>query len=214
MRFRLVHSGVDNGWFRTTLPGEHNVRNALAALAAVHAVGVRPEEARGALAAFSGVRRRLELRGEVAGVRVFDDFAHHPTAVRETLTAMRAQAATVPGEASGRLVAVFEPRSFTSRTSRFERAFSEAFALADRVFVAGAHLKSKVPVGEQLSEDALVAGVNAAGGSAEFIREVPEIVRRIVEVVRPGDRVVVLSNGGFGGIHSRLLDALAEQSRG
>ncbi len=208
-RFRLVHGGEDLGWFRTQLAGTHNVRNALAALAAANAVGLSPGEARDALAAFHGVRRRLELKGEVGGMRVFDDFAHHPTAVRETLTAVRASEGLGSRGGARRLWAVFEPRSYTSRTNRFERAFAEAFALADRVIIAAAHLPAKVPAGERLSEEALVAAIEAAGAEAECIRGVPDIVSRIVADAAAGDRVLILSNGGFGGIHGRLLEALA-----
>jgi UDP-N-acetylmuramate: L-alanyl-gamma-D-glutamyl-meso-diaminopimelate ligase len=201
--FRLLVEGADQGAFTMPLAGEHNVRNALAALAAVRAVGVAPEEVRGALAAFRGVKRRLELRGVVRGVSVYDDFAHHPTAVRATLEALRA---LVP--AGGRLVAVFEPRSYTSRTRVFQADFAAALARADEVVIAAAHLPGKVPAGERLSEGEMVDGIAAAGGRAAFVPEVPAIVARLRETARAGDVVAILSNGGFGGIHERLLDAL------
>jgi UDP-N-acetylmuramate: L-alanyl-gamma-D-glutamyl-meso-diaminopimelate ligase len=111
--------------------------------------------------------------------------------------------------AGGRLVAVFEPRSYTSRTRVFQDDFSRAFTGADRVLIASAHLPGKVPEANRLSERDLVAGINARGGSAEFVPGVDEIVRRLVATVRPGDRVAILSNGGFGGIHDKLLAALA-----
>ena len=114
--FRLLRRGADQGEFLLAVPGEHNLRNALAALAAAHAAGVGLEAARPALAAFRGVKRRLELRGRTRGVTVYDDFAHHPTAVRETLRALR----TLVAPGAGRLVAVFEPRSYTSRTRVFQ----------------------------------------------------------------------------------------------
>jgi UDP-N-acetylmuramate: L-alanyl-gamma-D-glutamyl-meso-diaminopimelate ligase len=158
---------------------------------------------REALSAFRGVKRRLELRGVVRGVSVYDDFAHHPTAVRATLQALRA---LVP--AGGRLVAVFEPRSYTSRTRVFQADFAAALAQADAVVIAAAHLPGKVPAGERLSEAEMVAGIDAAGGRASFVPDVPAIVAHLVATARSGDVVAILSNGGFGGIHDRLLDAL------
>ncbi len=202
-QFRLTVQGRDEGEFRLRLPGEHNVRNAVAALAAARAAGLEPARARAILEAFGGVRRRLEKKGEARGVVVYDDFAHHPTAVRETLRALRA----LP--ARGRLVAVFEPRSYTSRTRVFREEFAEAFTRADRVIVAAAHLPGKVPEAQRLSEADLVQGINARGGEARFVASVDSIVALLRDELQAGDRVVVLSNGGFGGIHGKLLDALA-----
>jgi UDP-N-acetylmuramate: L-alanyl-gamma-D-glutamyl-meso-diaminopimelate ligase len=200
--FQLARRGRDVGEFTLGVPGEHNVRNALAALAVAAGEGVDPEAARDALAGFKGVRRRLELRGRVRGVAVYDDFAHHPTAVRETLKALRASA-------PGRLVAVFEPRSYTSRTRLFQDDFADAFLNADSVLVAAAHLPGKVPEGHRLSEEDLVAGIVSRGGDAAFVPGVEEIVSRLARAASEGDRIVVLSNGGFGGIHEKLLAALA-----
>jgi UDP-N-acetylmuramate: L-alanyl-gamma-D-glutamyl-meso-diaminopimelate ligase len=166
---------------------------------------VEPEAARSALEAFGGVRRRLEVRGRACGVTVYDDFAHHPTAVRATLTALRER-----GAAGGRLVAVFEPRSYTSRTRRFQEEYAEALSTADRAIVAAAHLPGKIPAGERLSEEDLAASVRALGAEAEFVSTVEDIVAGLARRLRPGDRVVVLSNGGFGGIHDRLLRALED----
>jgi UDP-N-acetylmuramate: L-alanyl-gamma-D-glutamyl-meso-diaminopimelate ligase len=198
--FRLTRQGKDLGDFVLGIPGEHNVRNALAALAAVASQGVEPAQVREALAAFRGVKRRLELRGRVSGVSVYDDFAHHPTAVRETLKALR----QVPG---GRLWAVFEPRSYTSRTRVFQQDFESAFGAADEVIVAAAHLPGKVPEAQRLSERELVAGI---GAHARFVPEIERIVETVAREARAGDVVAVLSNGAFGGIHARLLAALAQ----
>ncbi|HXB55309.1 MAG TPA: UDP-N-acetylmuramate:L-alanyl-gamma-D-glutamyl-meso-diaminopimelate ligase [Vicinamibacteria bacterium] len=202
-RFGLQRRGRDLGEFALGLPGEHNVRNALAALAVAAEVGVPPEAARAALAAFRGVKRRLEVRGRARGVIVYDDFAHHPTAVRETLKALRAA-----GEGGGRLVAVFEPRSYTSRTGVFQEDFGRAFRAADLVVVAAAHLPGKVPEGHRLSEVGLVDALRGQGTEARFIPSVPDIVTALSAELREGDRVVLLSNGGFGGIHEKLLRAL------
>ncbi len=205
MRFRLLRQGRDLGEFVCPLPGEHNVRNALAALGVAAAAGVEPQAARSALEAFGGVRRRLEVRGRAGGVTVYDDFAHHPTAVQATLTALRQQEA-----AGGRLVAVFEPRSYTSRTRRFQEEYAQALSAADLAIVAAAHLPGKIPAGERLSEEDLAASVRALGAEAEFVSTVEDIVAGLARRLRPGDRVVILSNGGFGGIHDRLLRALED----
>jgi len=211
--FRLVRRGRDLGEYRVPMAGAHNVRNALAALGAAAAAGVDPEALREPLEAFRGIRRRLEVRGRAAGVTVYDDFAHHPTAVKATLEALRDAR---PGEAAGprgRLVAVFEPRSYTSRTRVFQDEYARAFGAADRVLVASAHLPDRIPEGLRLSESDLVASIRAQGVDAAFVPTVDEIVSGLAESLRPGDRVAVLSNGGFGGIHERLLTAL-EARRG
>ena len=201
-RFELVRSGRSLGEFSLPLAGDHNVRNALAALAAAAEAGAPPESVREALAAFRGVKRRLEARGEAGGVVVYDDFAHHPTAVAATLQALRSLAG------GGRLVAVFEPRSYTSRTRVFQDDFARAFAAADCVYVAAAHLPGKVPEAQRLSEAELVAATNQAGGRAVFLPSVEAIVAALAAELQAGDRVAILSNGGFGGIHEKLLRAL------
>jgi UDP-N-acetylmuramate: L-alanyl-gamma-D-glutamyl-meso-diaminopimelate ligase len=201
-RFRLRQGGRDLGDYRVQLAGEHNVRNAIAAIAVAREAGVAPEQAREILPRFRGVKRRLEVKGQARGVVVYDDFAHHPTAVRETVRALRT------GAPAGRLVAVFEPRSYTSRTRVFQDDFARAFQGADAVIVAAAHMPGKVPVGERLSEADLVAAIAGHGLSARFIPHVDEIVAHLARELREGDRVVILSNGGFGGIHGKLLAAL------
>lgn len=207
--FRLLRGGKDLGEFRLGLGGEHNLRNALAALAAANAVGVPPEANRAALAAFAGVKRRLEVRGQKRGVTVYDDFAHHPTAVRETLRALRASAPA----GGGRLVAVFEPRSYTSRTRVFQEDFARAFQDADMILVAAAHMPGKVPEGQRISERELVRAIAELGRDAQYVASVDDIVGQLARELKEGDRVVILSNGGFGGIHEKLLAALSA-SRG
>jgi UDP-N-acetylmuramate: L-alanyl-gamma-D-glutamyl-meso-diaminopimelate ligase len=202
--FRVLRHGEDLGPFTMRLHGDHNVRNALAGLAAAALAGVPLESARAALAAFGGVKRRLEVRGRVHGITVYDDFAHHPTAVRETLRALRRSEGS-----PGRLIAVFEPRSYTSRTRVFQADFARAFAEADLTVVAAAHLPGKVPEAQRLSEAELVGAIAAAGGRARFVPGVDEIVALVRDEAREGDRIAVLSNGGFGGIHEKLLAALA-----
>jgi UDP-N-acetylmuramate: L-alanyl-gamma-D-glutamyl-meso-diaminopimelate ligase len=205
-RFRIRGQGKDLGEWTFPLPGLHNVRNALAALAAAAGSGLDLEGLRAPLASFRGVRRRLEIRGRVDGVTVYDDFAHHPTAVRATLEALR-------DAGPGRLVAVFEPRSYTARTRVFQEDFARALSTADEVVVAAAHLPGKIPEEQRISEAALVAAIQALGGDAQFVPTVEEIVSGLVDRLRPGDRVAILSNGGFGGIHERLLAALRARAR-
>ena len=188
---------------RVVLPllGGFNVRNALGATAAAVGAGAPAGAVLEALGRFHGVRRRLEERGVVRGITVYDDFAHHPTAVRETLQALR-QAA------DGRLWAVFEPRSATACRRVFQHEFAAALAIADRVVVA-AVFRSNLPAEDKLSETALVADLERRGVAARHVPRVPEIVTYVAGAAQPGDRVVVMSNGGFGGIHERLLSALA-----
>jgi UDP-N-acetylmuramate: L-alanyl-gamma-D-glutamyl-meso-diaminopimelate ligase len=201
--FDVVRAGESLGRIAMGASGKHNVRNALAATIAAIEAGVPFEKVSAALLAFRGVKRRLELRGEVRGVSVYDDFAHHPTAVRETVAALRSRL-----DPSERVVVVFEPRSYTSRTRVFERDFAIAFATADEVVISAAHLPGKVPEAERISEETMVASINREGGKARFIPTVEEIVTELASGLRPRDHVLVLSNGGFGGIHQRLLVAL------
>ncbi len=186
-----------------TLPllGAHNVRNALAAAAVAHASGLGTAAIAAGLASFAGVRRRLEVVGVRRGVTVYDDFAHHPTAVAETIAALRAAR---PG---ARLWAIFEPRSASSCRRVFQGAFADAFGSADQVVIAPV-FRSALPEAERLSGPALVADLTARGVAARSAVSVDEIVGWVAADARAGDEVVVMSNGGFGGIHGRLLEAL------
>ena len=205
-RFRVRHGARDLGVFALGLAGEHNVRNALAALA----IGVDGEldvdALRTALATFAGVKRRLEVVGEVNGITVYDDFAHHPTAVDETLRAVRR---AQPGR---RIWAIFEPRSASSCRRVFQDAFARAFAGADDVVLASV-FRSTLPPEERLSEAQLVADLAARDVRACHIPTVDAIVDAVSRDARSGDLVVVMSNGGFGGIHGKLLEALAGAAR-
>jgi UDP-N-acetylmuramate: L-alanyl-gamma-D-glutamyl-meso-diaminopimelate ligase len=202
--FDVVHRGSPFATFESPLYGLHNVRNALAAIAAGHAVGLTAEAMRDGLAAFRGVRRRLELRGEARGVRVYDDFAHHPTAILETLRAVRW------ANPERRIWAVFEPRSATSCRRIFQHDFARAFieSGADEVVLPDV-FRSSLPEAERLSVEDLVHDVGAAGVHARHIAPTDAIVATIAKEARAGDLVVVMSNGGFDGIHGKLLAALA-----
>jgi UDP-N-acetylmuramate: L-alanyl-gamma-D-glutamyl-meso-diaminopimelate ligase len=201
-RFDVTRAGVPFGAFDSPLLGEHNVRNALAALAVGASSGLEATTLAEGLRGFRGIRRRLEVVGVSGGVTVIDDFAHHPTAVRETLAALRT------GYPDRRLWAVFEPRSASSCRRVFQADFARAFRAADEVVVA-AVFRSTLPEAERLSVPDLVGDLRAAGQRARHLPDVPAIVEAIVAEHRPGDVVVLMSNGGFGGIHRTLVGALA-----
>ncbi len=185
-------SNAAQGSWVLELPGRHNSLNGLAALLAARHVGVPVAAACAALSCFKGVKRRLELRGEVGGVAVYDDFAHHPTAIAATLAALRSQSP------SSRLLAVFEPRSNTMRLGVMKAKLADSLAQADLAFCYGANL----------GWDAAEA-LAPMGAKARVFDSVQAIVAAVAKEARQGDRVLVMSNGGFGGIHERLLGALA-----
>jgi UDP-N-acetylmuramate: L-alanyl-gamma-D-glutamyl-meso-diaminopimelate ligase len=201
-QFKVRREGQLFGRFVSPLLGLHNVRNALAAIAVGVNAGLDSATLVDGLRQFRGIKRRLETVGVGGGVTVLDDFAHHPTAVHETLAALRT------GYPSRRIWAVFEPRSASSCRRVFQQDFARAFAAADEVVVA-AVFRSSLPESERLSAEQLVADLGAAGQRARHIPEVDDIVNTIVGEHREGDVVVLMSNGGFGGIHQKLLQALA-----
>lgn len=182
--------------------GRHNVENALAAVAACLSRGTAPERLREGLASFLGVRRRQEVRGEVRGIRVIDDFAHHPTAVVETIAAVRAR------HPARRLVAAFEPRSNTSRRSIHQEEYARSFDGADRVLIQVPIPHDRVPENERLDAHALCARLRSRGVEATAHESAEEILSVLVQESRPGDVILVMSNGSFGGLVDRLLQAL------
>jgi len=188
---------------RVAMPviGAFNVRNALGAIAAANGIGVAPEESAEALRRFRGVKRRLEVRGVVGDVTIYDDFAHHPTAVRETLAAMCSISQ------SGRVWALFEPRSATSCRRVFQEQFAESLKLADFVIVTQVYRKD-ILESDRLSEVQLVSDLRSVGVEAKFAPTIDAVVSIVAESVLPGDQVVAMSNGGFGNIHEKLIVAL------
>ena len=192
--------------FESPLLGVHNVRNALAAVAVGSRAGLGPDQLAAGLRSFKGIKRRLEIIGVSRGVTVIDDFAHHPTAVYETLSALRS------GYPNRRVWAVFEPRSASSCRRVFQEAFSVAFKPADEVIVA-AVFRSTLPDAERLDAGQLVEDIRTHGGRARHIPENEGIIDTIVREHREGDVVVLMSNGGFGGIHRKLLTALHDRGR-
>ena len=199
--FRVRRGGLPFGEFVVPLLGTHNVRNALASIAVSAEVGIDGQRIRSGLKEFAGVKRRLEVVGIADRVTIYDDFAHHPTAVAETLAALRAS------NPQARIWAVFEPRSASSCRAVFQDAFARAFAGADEVVLAPV-FRSSLPEGERLSVSRLVDDLRRAGQSARAAESIGDIVGSIVREHRPGDVVVLMSNGGFGGIHRTLLQAL------
>jgi len=197
--FDLFAGGVSCGRFTMAVPGHHNVRNALAAIAGcAEGFGVSVTDLRAHLAAFEGVRRRQELLGEPRGVRVYDDFAHHPTAVDETLRALRGRH---PG---GALWVAFEPRSATACRALHQQAYARAFDAADHILLAPLG-RSGLPAAEALDLERLARDL---GDKARAMPSVEAIVERLAAGAAQGDTIALLSNGAFGGIHQKLLDAL------
>ena len=189
--------------FQTPLLGEFNLLNCLAVIVAADAWGVSKEKIRDALATFQNVKRRAEVRGEERGVTIIDDFAHHPTAVRETLRALRAR------YSDRRLIAIFEPRSWSSRLAVFQQDYASAFAAADYVVIASVFDSQKVTEkGRALDTNALIDAISQQGKPAFALPDADEIVAHIVPQLRSGDVVAIMSNGGFGGIHEKILNAL------
>jgi UDP-N-acetylmuramate: L-alanyl-gamma-D-glutamyl-meso-diaminopimelate ligase len=202
MGFRVFNKDVHVGDFTIPMLGTFNVQNALGVIVAGKELGIDNSKIQKGLSTFKSVKRRLELRGEVERIRVYDDFAHHPTAVLETLRAIRERYPT------DRIWAVFEPRSQTCRRKIFEQEFIKSFDPADTVVVARVFASSKLAADEQLSPDAVVMGVRARGKIAETFDTTDEIVDYISRNATPGDQIVVMSNGGFDGIHHKILEKL------
>ncbi len=207
IRFRLRKDGREVVTALLPMHGRHNVENAAGALAMVESLGVPLADAASALDGFRGVKRRQEVRGEVRGITVIDDFAHHPTAVRETVAGLRAR------YAGRRLVSVFEPRTNTSRRRVFQAEYARAFDGSDRVLVArvaDAPLYSATgEVTERFSADELVADLRARGVDAAALDGPDAIVEHLAGAARPGDVLLVMSNGAFGNIWEKLLERLA-----
>ncbi len=190
--------------YEIPMVGDFNVRNAAMATCAARFAGITPDAIRRSFASFEGVARRQEVRGTVNGVTVVDDFAHHPTAIREAVQGLRQR---FP---KGRLWALFEPRSNTTRRKTFQHELAEALSTADFAVLSPVENINKVAPEERLDEDLLQQEITAAGTECYFASSVDDIVAHVVTHVHPGDVLLVMSNGGFGGIHGKLLSALAQ----
>ncbi len=194
---------LDGVPYSVRMTGEFNVRNAAMAAAAATFAGLTADEIRAGLEDFDGVARRQELRGEVNGIKVIDDFAHHPTAIKLAVQSLR------QGYPDSRLWILFEPRSNTTRRAVFQNELAEALALADFAVVAALTDLHKIPENDRLDPAKLSADIARLGGCGFYLPDVETIVATVKQQAKPGDVIAVLSNGGFGGIHQKLLTALA-----
>jgi UDP-N-acetylmuramate: L-alanyl-gamma-D-glutamyl-meso-diaminopimelate ligase len=207
-QWQLLHGGQPWATLHLPMPGEHNALNATAAAALAAGQGVPTKAIIQALGTFQSVKRRLEVRAVVDGITIIDDFAHHPTAIRETLRALRA---AYPGR---RLWAVLEPRSNTLRRNVFERELVESLALADRIVLAAVFKQESIPAEERLHPEAVMLALAAAGHEAALYAHADEIVSNIAPELASGDVVAILSNGGFEGIYEKLPAALRARAAG
>jgi len=196
--FEVLEDGVSRGEVRWSLIGAHNIENALAAIAAARHAGVPVEQSIAALKSFKGIARRMELRGEVRGVKVYDDFAHHPTAVQTTLDGLRRRV----GQA--RIIAVLEPRSATMKMGAHRDTLGPSLAQADEVW-----LYAPPDLGWDIAP--VMKAVGARGHSS---RDIDALARDLAKAARSADHVLIMSNGGFGGLHGKLLEELGKEGRG
>jgi len=190
--------------FHLNLIGEFNVRNALAVIACAKHCGLKNHQIQSAFDTFQGIKRRMEVRGIAGGVTVVDDFGHHPTAIRETLKALRLK---YPRE---KLWAIFEPRSNTTRRNVFQSELASAFADADAVVVSEVARLEQIPISERLSPEKLMQDLKTSGKDATYLSDVDLIVTHVAKNAQGGDIICVFSNGGFGGIHGKLLERLGK----
>ncbi|MBW1709152.1 MAG: UDP-N-acetylmuramate:L-alanyl-gamma-D-glutamyl-meso-diaminopimelate ligase [Deltaproteobacteria bacterium] len=208
-RFSLIRAGQKDPLpFFSPLPGAHNVLNTLAAAAAMDWIGIKPEKLQKGLTSFKGIHRRQEVRGIEAGVTVIDDFAHHPTEVKQTLAAIRL------AYPEARLIAVFEPRTNTSRRKVFQADYASSFDQADEILIREPPGLKKVPAGERFSSAQLVKDLQKKELQAHYFTDTDAILANLNGNLRSGDVVLIMSNGGFDNIHERLLKLLRESVRG
>ncbi|MBO0722918.1 MAG: UDP-N-acetylmuramate:L-alanyl-gamma-D-glutamyl-meso-diaminopimelate ligase, partial [Blastocatellia bacterium] len=206
-RFKVWSGSREYAEFRTPLAGMYNVKNCLGVIAAAEVLGIERQAVREAIATFKSVKRRLEVRGEADGVTVIDDFAHHPTAIRETLRAAKQK------YPKRRIIAIFEPRSWTTRKKVFQKEYPTAFASADYVIIAPIFESFRLAAADQLSIEEVISDLKAQGKKAFSIEGADAIVGHLVPNLLSGDVVVIMSNGEFGGIHQKLLNVLERREK-
>ena len=205
MRFEIWREGAFWERFETRLAGTFNVKNVLGAIACAQELGVETKILQEALRDFRNVKRRLEVRGVVNGITVFDDFAHHPTAIRETLIAVKAR------YPNNRLWAIFEPRSATSRRNVFQKEFANSLSPANQVILCSPFAAEKLDASVRLDVAQIVSDLKQQGVSASWWHSADTIVAGVAPLLEQGDMVVIMSNGGFDGIHGKMLEALRQR---
>jgi UDP-N-acetylmuramate: L-alanyl-gamma-D-glutamyl-meso-diaminopimelate ligase len=203
--FTVLREGRKFGRYASPLAGLFNVRNCLGAIAACEVLGLDREAVAGAIAEFKSVKRRLEVRGQVRGITVIDDFAHHPTAVRETLLAARSK---YPAR---RIVAIFEPRSYTAQIKLFQQQFEDALAEADVTVISSLFHPERYTAETAISPAEILQNLRRRGREGYFLPTPDEIVSELISRLNGDEVVVIMSNGSFGGIHDKLLNALREE---
>ena len=202
--FRAFRAGDEWGRVETPLAGAFNVRNVLAVIAAAESIKADRDGVRQGLRTFASVKRRMEVRGEIRGVAVIDDFAHHPTAVRETIDAIRQK------YAGRRIVAVFEPRSYTAQRREFQNDYVKAFSSADEIIFASLFHPERYTADTAINIPEMLRAWESSGKTAKYLKDADAIVQDLTPRLRERDVVLIMSNGGFGGIHQKLLDSLAK----
>lgn len=202
--FKVEVEGRDFARYHLPLAGLFNLRNCLGVIVACETLGLDRKAVADALEAFKSVKRRMQVRGEVRGVTVIDDFAHHPTAVRETLAAARQR------YIGRKIIAIFEPRSYTAQRKDFQQAFEDGLAEADEIIVAGLFHPERYTKETALSPEEMASNLRGRGREAGFLPAADEIVAHLAPRLKKSDVVVIMSNGSFGGIHDKLLDALGK----
>ena len=200
--FEVLKSGAAFGRFKTRLIGKHNLFNILPVIAIAHHLGVSAEMIYGALETFEGIKRRQQIRGQKNKIIIMDDFAHHPTAVRETVAAVKSF------YSQNRLIAVFEPRTNSSMRRVFQDVYPVCFDPADLICIRKPPLLEKIPPNERFSSEKLVADLKNRGKDAHFHADTESIIEFLARQAIPGDLILIMSNGGFDNIHARLLDRL------
>lgn len=204
--FVVFKNGEEFGEFRWEKFGEHNIKNALLAIAICDRLGVKLRELQDGIESFRGVKRRQEEVGEINGVLLIDDFAHHPTEVKETIRAVKMR---YPGR---RLWALFEPRSNTSRRNFFQELYPEAFSEAEITIISGVYNKERIGEKERLDPEKIAEKIKKKGKKADYIEDVDRIVSFVLKGIKRGDVVLVMSNGDFGGVVKKLASALRENN--
>lgn len=200
--FQVSFKGEGLGSFQVTLTGDYNVLNTLSVIGMAHQLSWDLNQVRQALQTFAGVKRRQEVLGEPQGILVIEDFAHHPTAVKETVKGMKSK---YPGR---KIFSVFEPRSATSRRKIFQKDYLEAFQSSDEILLAKAFDQSKINEGDRFSSEELIEDLRKTGRSAEAYDNVEQIVHALKAKAKKGDLILIMSNGGFDGIYGKLLKSL------